>query len=117
MARDANRPFIDRRLGYVVLFSGIPDYMAGVNVEKVAKTAVDDMDGLSGVWVTDVTVKQTPPQAKIILNASSMKPSNVKRVGDEIERMMEADVGRVQTIETVSLSLSPGDKVRNAIGV
>lgn len=117
MARDANRPFIDRRLGLIVLFSSVPTHMRGVNVKDVAETAVDDVDGLSGVWVTDVRVKDNPPQAKIILNTSNMSPTGINRLGDEIERVFDIDVGRVSHIEVVSLSLSPGDKVRNAIGV
>lgn len=117
MARDANRPFIDRRLGLVVLFRQVPKHMRGINVEEVAETAVDDVDGVSDVWVTDVKVKQSPPQAKIILNTSSVTPTGLMSIADEIERVFNADVGDVHVIEVVSLALSPGDKVRNAIGV
>lgn len=108
------RPFVDRRLGFVVLFEGNQNVDVDM-VEEAAISAIDDDD--ANVYVTDVNAKSTPPQAKVILNTSSLTPSTLSRISSSLESEMRRMIGPVQTIEVSSMALSPGNKVRNAVGV
>jgi len=108
------RPFVDRRLGLLVLFQDAANADLDM-AESAAIEAVDDER--SNVYATDVSTTSPPAQAKVILNTSSMGPDTLSRVASSVERAMNRDVGRVQRVEVQSIALSPGNKVRNAMGI
>lgn len=115
------RPFVDRRLGFVVLYESKPD-ASPEGISDIVKDAVDNTGGHA--YVTNVINKGStgywddPPQTKIILSESSLPPESVKGYSDEIRNSIRRETGAgISTIETVSLAMSPGDKVRNAMGV
>ena len=89
----------------------------GLTEEDVMELAEEVVDDFS-IYPTDATVKDSPPQFQIILSDSSASVSTLNTIEEEIRRRSGMGMlGDVQTVRVVSTALSPGDKVRNAMGV
>mgnify|MGYP006273254249 CR=1 FL=1 len=115
MARDKKRPFIDRRLAFLVLFQRGDPVTGADNIEKQVNDVVKDTS--SSMYVTDYIPSHSPPQAKVVLSTSSATPSGLEEAANMLERYFTETNLPVQTIEVTAVALSPGDKVRNAMGV
>lgn len=109
------RPFVDRRIGVLVLLRGDePVQLSERQIENRFESGLSER-GLS-LFVTRVEVPEGgPPQAKIILSESNVDSSTPATLG----RIAREDVfeGGVQRVQIFSAALSPGDQVRNAMGV
>lgn len=114
-----SRPFIDRRLGMVILHERLDPGASLEAEEESTKESFNDILNNSpyNVFITDVMAKDNPPQEKIIFNESAMKPETLQDISNRFRRATEEVGGNVQTVQVVSLALSPGNKVRNAISV
>lgn len=112
------RPFVDRRLGIVVTFDGRHGGIAESEEETHKKGLNDMLDDMGlEVYVTQVENKPKPPQQKIILSDSMLKADTIQRIKSKIKSDYTEVGGRVKDVHVVALALSPGDKVRNAMGV
>lgn len=113
------RPFIDRRLGMVILFKRLDPGASLEAEEESTKEAFNGIldDSPYNVYVTDVMAKDNPPQEKIIFNESAMKPETLQDIASRFRSATEEVGGQVQTIQVQSLALSPGNKVRNALSM
>lgn len=109
------RPFVDRRLGFVVLFESNSLEIDGADVEREASAAIDDMN--NNIYTTYTKAKDNPPQVRIVISEGSMGYGSVAGMGRNIETKLGSRVQPVQRVNVTSIALSPGDKVRNTIGV
>ena len=113
------RPFVDRRLGLVILHESLDPGASLEGEEESTKRSFNDvLDNMGlNVYITHVQASNNPPQERIIFNESGMKPETLQAISDRFVRATEEVGGRVQTTQVISVALSPGDKVRNAIPI
>lgn len=110
------RPFVDRRIGFVVLFMDNVDSPDEERIKELVRQNLE-VTNLS-VYPTQVRAKDNPPQAKIIMSESSLSPNSISTIASTITNTLEDDMNMgIVTMEVSSFALSPGDKVRNTIGV
>lgn len=113
------RPFVDRRIGIVILHETLDPGASLETEEKSTKRSFNEILNNMGMsaYITHVQASNNPPQERIIFNESSMKPETLQAISDRFVRATEEAGGRVQTTQVISVALSPGDKVRNAIPI
>lgn len=113
---DMTRPFVDRRLAFHVL---IDDPRGGSSDEQI-KSRINDALETTGLTIKiDRAIgKNKPPQVKLITNESALVVSTIKTMETVIRDVIRDDLGMdIAVIQVQSVALSPGDKVRNTIGI
>jgi len=112
------RPFVDGRIEFHVLFKGRTAPLSEMGDGKLEKVFNESMNrnGI-GLYTRNVTVKDRPPQVGFITNETRVGTDTVRRVGDILKSRFKNMGIEVQRVDVVAAALSPGDKVRNAMGV
>jgi len=112
------RPFVDRRIEFHILFKGSYAPLSEMGDGELERLFNETMNRNEiGLYTRNVTVKDRPPQVGFITNVSHVSTDNAQRVGEILKRKFKSRGVEAQHVEVVAAVLSPGDKVRNAIGV
>lgn len=113
---EGNRPFVDRRVGFVYLFSGsAPD----ASDDLVKQRINQELRGTNlSVSVTKLSTKDSPAQMKLYLNDSAINTSNISTIDRAIMNAVNAEFGvTVDKSMVFAGAISPGGQVRNALPI
>lgn len=107
------RPFVDRRLGLIISFQGTNDRdVISEEIRGIAERITEEL-----FVYPDHIIINSPRQTKVILSESHLKPDTLSEISKNMMIELEDAGYDVQSIEVISAALSPGDRVRNTIGI
>lgn len=114
---DKTRPFVDRRIGFVILFDERIE--GGVNADRIKERVNQSIETTNiQTKVSHASGKDVPPQVRLVLHDSTYTPQSISILTRTIKDVLEDELGLpVMHMNVVSMALSPGDKVRNTIGI